>query len=132
MEIIIQRKKQFASRLVPFGIVVGYEREKLIELVNNQKMEINNCKSISEKEGVYGKYNALFEQINIYPIKSGETIKIDVPNERTTVFAINFNFNDTEIYPFAASNELIVTKDTNILLKQTAAFTTVKLSITEI
>lgn len=48
MEINVYRKKQFASILVSFGIVVSYEKEKLIELIKNLNIEINNCKNASE------------------------------------------------------------------------------------
>lgn len=132
MKINVYRKKQFASILVSFGIVVGYEKEKLIELIKNLNIEINNCKNASEKEYILKKYNTVISQISIYPIKNGETIKLTTQSNQTKIFAINFNFYDTKIYPFAVSNELTIRKNTNILLKQSSFFSTVKLSINEI
>lgn len=64
--------------------------------------------------------------------KNGETIKLTTQSNQTNIFAINFNFYDTKIYPFAVSNELTIRKNTNILLKQSSFFSTVKLSINEI
>ena len=132
MKINVYRKKQFASILVSFGIVVGYEKEKLIELIKNLNIEINNCKNASEKEYILKKYNTVISQISIYPIKNGETIKLTTQSNQTKIFAINFNFYDTKIYPFAVSNELTIRKNKNILLKQSSFFSTVKLYINEI
>lgn len=132
MEINVQRKRQFASKLVPFGIVVDYSKEKLVETIKNRNIEINNCKNSDERQHIFEKYDNIISQIPIYSIKNGETITITIQNDQTNIFAINFNFDDTKIYPFAISNELIIKKNTNILLKQSAWFSTVKLSISEI
>ena len=64
--------------------------------------------------------------------KNGEAIELTTRSNQTNIFAINFNFYDTKIYPFAVSNELTIRKNTNILLKQSSFFSTVKLSINEI
>ena len=53
MKIIIHRKKQFASSLVPFYIAINKEKDEIINAITNK------------------------EEIMVYPIKSGETIEFD-------------------------------------------------------
>ena len=109
IKLSIYRKKQFASRLVPFYLVVNEDIDKLMYALSQNNL-----------------VNAI-NTIRLYPIKSNETVLFNTNQSMIRLMAINNNFSNSTLYPLAFTQELQIVNDTNLLLEQTNFFSTVKI-----
>ena len=105
MKIIIHRKKQFASSLVPFYIAINKEKDEIINAITNK------------------------EEIMVYPIKSGETIEFETENKISTIICMNNNFEDSKIYPLCFTELIKIKENSTLLLEQTKFFKKVELKL---
>lgn len=132
INIVIHRKKQFASFLVPFYIVIDFEKNKLKEIINNYRSELENCKNEEERYKVDANFNRIINGLPIFPIKCNKIIKIKSISNKVNVYAINGNFSDNSIYQFTISNEIIVNEDITLELKQSSSLVSLALSLERI
>ena len=118
IKIKIHRKKQFASLLVPFYIVLNENIDKVKNAIKD------NCLAdlLSDKNS----------DINIYPIKSNQTIIFNISAENARILAINNNFVNSKIYPLALTEEILIKENINLQLSQSKSFSTVKIELTEV
>ena len=117
IKIKIHRKKQFASLLVPFYIVLNENIDKVKNAIKD------NCLAdlLSDKNS----------DINIYPIKSNQTIIFNISAENARILAINNNFFNSKIYPLALTEEILIKENINLQLSQSKSFSTVKIELKE-
>ncbi len=117
IKIKIHRKKQFASLLVPFYIVLNENIDKVKNAIKD------NCLAdlLSDKNS----------DINIYPIKSNQTIIFNISAENARILAINNNFVNSKIYPLALTEEILIKENINLQLSQSKSFSTVKIELKE-
>ena len=117
IKIKIHRKKQFASILVPFYIVLNENIDKVKNAIKD------NCLAdlLSDKNS----------DINIYPIKSNQTIIFYISAENARILAINNNFVNSKIYPLALTEEILIKENINLQLSQSKSFSTVKIESKE-
>lgn len=105
MIIKITRKKQFASFLVPFYIIINKNQDEIKKAINNG------------------------EELAIYPIKRGETIIFNTNDNAVKFICINGNFENTKIYPLCFTEQLEIVDDSTLLLEQTKSFKTVEIKL---
>lgn len=70
--------------------------------------------------------------INIYPIKSNQTIIFNISAENARILAINNNFVNSKMYPLALTEEILIKENINLQLSQSKSFSTVKIELTEV
>lgn len=111
IKIKIHRKKQLASALVPFYLIFNEDIDQF-------------------KKAIIGGYVAdIIDKIHLYPIKVNQTIVLNFKRNSARVMAINNNFGNSVIYPFAITDELLLEKDQDLLLYQSKAFASVKIEL---
>ena len=111
IKIKIHRKKQLASALVPFYLIFNEDIDQF-------------------KKAIIGGYVAdIIDKIHLYPIKVNQTIVLNFKRSSARVMAINNNFGNSVIYPFAITDELLLEKDQDLLLYQSKAFASVKIEL---
>ena len=110
----IHRKKQLASALVPFNLIVNDDIEKVKNAVKN--------KNLTE----------VIKTVNLYPIKSDQTVAFNVNGDSIKIAAINNNFDNNIFYPFAMSEEIILNDNQDLLLEQTKAMVKVKIELNKV
>lgn len=118
IKIAIHRKKQFASRLVPFYLIINEDITKVKNAIKD-----NNLFEILNNEN---------SDINIYPIKANQTIVFNTNKESVRIMAINNNFENSKIYPLALTDELLIEEDKVLQLYQSKSFSTVKIELKEV
>lgn len=112
-KVVIHRKKQFASCLVPFYLVVNTDLEDILSIISKRD------------------YKA-FYSLNLYPIKNNKTIVFNVKGNSLKLFAMNGNILNSYRYPFSHTEEFVITNDSNFLLEQTNFLKSVSIEMKEV
>lgn len=105
MKIKITRKKQLASALVPFYIVINMDKDEIIKKVKNG------------------------EEVTVYPINRGETIILNSQENKVKIICMNGNLENSKIYPWSFSEYLEIVEDSTLLLEQTKMLKTVEIKL---
>ncbi len=108
MKLIIHRKKKFASSLVPFYIILSESKEQFMEKYRLQKD--NACAMTwSGQPILLADFDPKEYSI---PIKNGETLELEVAEERKSVFAMTMHgllSNEIVFDDAAESAEITIT-----------------------
>lgn len=105
MKIKITRKKQFASALVLFYVVINMDKDEIMKKVNNG------------------------EELTVYPIKRGETLIFNSNENKIKIICMNGNLDNSYISPLAFTEQLEIIDDSTLLLEQTKMLKTVDLKM---
>lgn len=105
MMIKINRKKQFASSIVPFYIIINMNQEEIMQVINNGG------------------------EIVAYPIKRGETVIFNTKDNAVKFICINANFRNNKQYPLCFTEQLEIVEDSTLLLEQITSFKTIEIKL---
>jgi len=99
MIVRIKRNKHFCGSLIPYVIVVNYDVKKFKEMINDNKSNKQNLRSL--------KY---------YFIKNGETVEVFDENIKSIFVCSNIESINRNIYPLVCSNQIEVTGNMNLTI----------------
>lgn len=86
MDLIINRKKKFASAAVPFFIILSNSKEEF--LIKHRLPKDNNCELTWQGHAIP---RADFDPSEYgIPIKNGETLELEILEEINSVFAMTY------------------------------------------